>query len=175
MKLFTKHPNLRFLLLALIAAGLLAFALYLKSVQSKTSFYDVFLPKKKITVTLSPTPTPSATPSPSPTPHPTPSPGAEGKPQSESNTKPVSASLSVNITGTDGMVTAVTNKIISGNCTFVFTKGSESITQMAALQRITDYSGCQTSTEALSPGTWGVRVSVSDGSGEASDTDTVQK
>jgi hypothetical protein len=158
--------------------------LYLKAAQSNTTVSDLIFPKKS-TKTAEQKPEESTKPTPttadSATPTPTPELGSDGKPQSEANTKPsASTSLSINfMNAVDGdhlvgnPLRAKTNRVVSGNCSFVFKKGSETVTKTEPLQTVTGYSACSHTID-LTPGEWSVTVSTSDSTGTAtSETKTI--
>jgi hypothetical protein len=180
MKLFSKHPNLRLLLLALVATGLLSAALSLKAAQNNTSVSDLVFPKKKANTNSSTEPSNSAN-SPATSqaavdtskPTPEPIPNADGKPQSEATTPAPTSGLTVTLTRASASasgIAAITNKVVSGTCTFTFGDGT---TQTVALMAQLDYSGCQANGTGKAGQT--VRVTVTSGSESvSSNTMTVQ-
>ncbi len=178
-QLFAKHKNLRFLLLALLATGLLGFALYIKASQSHTSLGD-FVRGKKSTSTSDnqandmPGSEPASQHN-APSDKPAPPPPSE-KPQLSQNDQPPDAPMSVSITTAEQsdqtiILDALVNGATTGTCTATFEKsGSATVTKTSPLIKLTAYY-CQefqvARTEFGSAGEWTARVKLTSGSREA--------
>lgn len=178
MKLFSKHKNMPVLLVGLVASLLVGLALYVKAtgptngpgqdVASKSSSKaNETEEEKKDENDAKPT-----SPAPSNAPAPSPSTPPENKPQSESNSKPTSTTLSISINSTNNQtVTANANKVVSGDCTFTFSRPNfVNYIQTAPLQDTNrGYSGCSylVKKNELATGPWSVRVTISDNTGMA--------